>query len=88
MYEESAPVPTKTRLQGIELPTLLVVLQQMELSCMEGLSSYWELIFTSRNGGLNRRDQYIKEMIPSRELTYPPDKAYLKMIFLSPGGIC
>jgi len=22
--------------------------------------------------------------IPSRELTYPPDKAYLKMIFLSP----
>ena len=28
------------------------------------------------------------QMIPSRELTYPPDKAYLKMIFLSPGGIC
>jgi len=51
---------------------------------MEGLSSYWELIFTSRNGGLNRRDQYIKEMIPSRELTYPLDKAYLKMMFLFP----
>ena len=25
-----------------------------------------------------------KYMIPSRELTYPPDKAYLKMIFLFP----
>ena len=62
MYKESAPVPTKTTLQGIELPTLLVVLQQMELSCMEGLSSYWELIFTSRNGG-DRGDQSVKEMI-------------------------
>ena len=26
--------------------------------------------------------------IPSRELTYPPDKAYLKMISFSPSGIC
>ena len=24
------------------------------------------------------------ESVPSRELTYPPDKAYLKMIFLFP----
>ena len=38
-------------LQGIELPTLLVVLQQMELSCMEGLrSDTWSLFVPETEG--------------------------------------
>jgi len=28
--------------------------------------------------------EQIPARIPSRELTYPPDKAYLKMVFLFP----
>ena len=35
------------------------------------------------------RDEDLQSLkLPSRELTYPPDKAYLKMRFFSPGGIC
>ena len=29
-------------------------------------------------------NRMVDEILPSRELTYPPDKAYLKMIFLFP----
>ena len=32
----------------------------------------------------NMQNHFPKDMLPSRELTYPPDKAYLKMIFLFP----
>jgi len=36
--------------------------------------------------GISKLQMYVLNMkrIPSRELTYPPDKAYLKMIFLFP----
>jgi len=34
------------------------------------------------------KDAWDSRRIPSRKLTYPNDKAYLKMIFFSPGGIC
>jgi len=29
-----------------------------------------------------KKGEYLLNTVPSRELTYPPDKAYLKMIFL------
>ena len=31
-----------------------------------------------------KHQQFQNKMVPSRGLTYPPDKAYLKMIFLFP----
>ena len=36
--------------------------------------------------GISKLQMYALNMkrIPARELTYPPDKAYLKMIFLFP----
>eukprot|EP00434_Breviolum_minutum_P019990 symbB.v1.2.017634.t1/scaffold1340.1/size241236/19 len=40
--------------QRIELPTLLVVLQQMELSCMEGLSSHAKKDVITANAGDSR----------------------------------
>ena len=73
---------------------LFILFGQHGRTALSGGPGYSASAFSSGKGILHNpiadpwhpqsKRKSIQEPLPSRELTYPPDKAYLKMMFLFP----